>query len=70
MSGEPADPTLEPLVEAVIQYSPTSSIKALVAHMTGDDGWRAVRPPLTALSEAQAAGLAATFDRLRDRMVA
>ncbi len=70
MAGAPADAGLEPLVEAIVRFPATSAVKALVAHVTGEAAWRAVRPPLSPLSEAEAAGLAAVYDRLFARMVA
>ena len=70
MAGAPADAGLVPLVEAILHFPATSAVKALVAHVTGEAAWRAVRPPLRALSEAEAAGLSTIYDRLLTRMVA
>ncbi len=70
MAGAATDPGLTALVDAILHFPATSAVKALVAHVTGEPAWRAVRPPLSALSEAEAAGLAATYDRLLARMVA
>ncbi len=70
MAGASADAGLAPLVEAIVRFPATSAVKALVAHLTGDAAWRAVRPPLSPLSEAEATGLSAVYDRLFARMVA
>ncbi len=70
MAGAPADDGLGPLVEAILRFPATSAVKALVAHVTGEATWRAVRPPLSALTEVEASGLSATYDRLFVRMVA
>ena len=64
MSGSPADPGLCALVDAIVAHPATSAVKALVAHVTGDAGWRMVRPPLSALTDGEATALAATYDRL------
>ena len=42
----------------------TPAIKALVAHVTGDDGYLRATPPLSALPAAARATLAAAFDAL------
>ena len=70
MAGAPADPALAPLVEAIAAFPATPAVKALGAHMTGDEAWRRVRPPLTALTEVEAAGLARTYGMLVAGMVA
>ena len=70
MNSAPADAGLVALVDAILRFPATPAVKALVAHVTGEAGWRAVRPPLSALSEAEAAGLSATYERLLARMVA
>lgn len=70
MAGAPADAALAPLVDAIVRIPTTPAVKALVAHVTGEAAWRTVRPPLSALSDAEAAGLTAVYDRLLTRMVA
>jgi 4-hydroxy-tetrahydrodipicolinate synthase len=64
MAGRPASPALAPLVEAIVAHPATPAVKALVGHLSGDPGWRRVRPPLTALSEAEAADLGRRYDDL------
>ncbi len=45
-------------IRKIFQSKPMiPGLKAVVAHFSGDNGWRAVRPPLTALSDADAADL-------------
>ncbi len=70
MAGAPADAGLASLVDAILRFPATPAVKSLVAHVTGETAWRAVRPPLSPLSEAEATGLAAVYDRLLARMVA
>ena len=70
MAGAPAEPGLVALVDAILRFPATPAVKALVAHLSGDALWRAVRPPLSPLSEAEAAGLAGIYDRVLARMVA
>jgi len=40
-------------------YVQLPAIKAMIANLTGDDGWFALRPPLVALTQAERADLAA-----------
>ena len=70
MAGAPTDAGLVSLVDAILRFPATSAVKALVAHVTGEVTWRAVRPPLSPLTEAEAAGLSTAYDRLLVRMVA
>lgn len=42
-------------------------VKALIAHIHRDRAWERVGPPLTRFSAADAAGVAASYDRLRSR---
>jgi 4-hydroxy-tetrahydrodipicolinate synthase len=70
MAGAPTNAGLASLVDAIVRFPATSAVKALVAHVTGEAAWRAVRPPLTPLNETEANGLAAVYDRLFARMVA
>ena len=52
------------LVDAVLRHPVVPAVKALMAHRTGDAGWRYVLPPLMPLGDAAAKELAATFDGL------
>ncbi|MHB1109321.1 MAG: dihydrodipicolinate synthase family protein, partial [Devosia sp.] len=63
MAGRPASPALSPLVEAIVAYSATPAVKALVGHLCRDPAWRSVRPPLRSLSEAEAAALGRRYDQ-------
>lgn len=64
MAGRPASPALAPLVEAIVAHPATAAVKALVGHVSGDAGWRRVRPPLSALTEAEAQQLGRRYDEL------
>lgn len=64
MAGKPASPALAPLVEAIVAHPATAAVKALVGHLSGDAGWRRVRPPLSALTEAEAQRLGRRYDEL------
>ena len=56
--------TLNDIRDAVMAYPMIPALKATVAEFSGDDGWRAVRPPLVQLEAEKSAALAAT---LRDK---
>jgi 4-hydroxy-tetrahydrodipicolinate synthase len=43
--------------EAVSRFPQIASLKAAMAARTGQEGWRRVRPPLVALSPAEAAAM-------------
>lgn len=64
MAGKPASPALAPLVEAIVAHPATPAVKALVGHLSGDASWRRVRPPLRALSDAEARHLGRQYDEL------
>ena len=64
MAGKPASPALAPLVEAIVAHPATPAVKALVGHLSGDASWRRVRPPLRALSDAEAQHLGRQYDEL------
>lgn len=64
MAGKPASPALGPLVEAIVAHPATPAVKALVGHLSGDIAWRRVRPPLRALSDAEARHLGRRYDEL------
>ena len=50
------------LAMEILEFPSTSAVKALIAHRQKDPAWLNVRPPLVALSEAQAARLARAYD--------
>jgi len=54
--------TIRRFVEIALAYPLMPAFKALQAHLTGDDGWRAVRPPLAALPAADSGAM---LERLR-----
>ena len=58
------DPRIAALVEDVLRYPVTPAVKVLVAHRTGDAGWRAVRPPLMPIGAGDAAALIRRYDAL------
>ncbi len=64
MAGKPASPALCPLVESIVAHPATPAVKALVGHLSGDVAWRRVRPPLRALSDAEAQRLGRRYDEL------
>lgn len=64
MAGRPASPALAPLVEAIVAHPATPAVKALVGHLSGDTSWRRVRPPLRALTDAEARQLGRRYDEL------
>ncbi len=45
-------------------------VKALLAHIHGDDGWARVEPPLTALAASDRDALAAGYEAVRAKLVA
>jgi 4-hydroxy-tetrahydrodipicolinate synthase len=47
-----------------------SGVKALLAHIHGDPGWAAVKPPLMAFSAADRAAAIAGYDQVRAKRVA
>lgn len=55
---------LRELVEAIVRRPVTPAVKALVAHLSGDADWRRVRAPLRSTPDADAAELAALYDRV------
>jgi 4-hydroxy-tetrahydrodipicolinate synthase len=58
------DPALSALVDLVSKYPVTPAIKALVAHVAGDQGYARAAPPLRTLPEGDAAMLVAAFEAL------
>jgi 4-hydroxy-tetrahydrodipicolinate synthase len=59
------DPALNAVVDALVSYPVIPAVKALVGHVTGDNAWRNVRPPLLPIGEADAAALGAAYDKAR-----
>lgn len=53
------DPRIRLLVDALVAHPVLPAIKALVAHYRRDPEWRHMRPPLSDLAPAAAAGLVA-----------
>ena len=50
-------------IRSIFQSKPmVPGLKAVVAHFSGDEGWRGVRPPLTSLPDADAADLIAKLE--------
>ncbi|MGC8478005.1 MAG: dihydrodipicolinate synthase family protein [Acetobacteraceae bacterium] len=60
--GEAAQQTLTATRKAVTSVPLIPGLKALVARLTGDAGWTAIRPPHRPLSREQQASLFAAFD--------
>ena len=60
--GEEAQRTLSAMRAAVTSAPLIPGLKALVARHTGQDAWRNLRPPHTALTAEQASKLFQTFD--------
>lgn len=55
------DPRVIRLVNELLKFPVTPAVKALIARQTNDPAWLTVRPPLVALSEAQATHLADVY---------
>jgi 4-hydroxy-tetrahydrodipicolinate synthase len=60
--GDSALGTVRRFIDIAVEYPLMPAFKALLAHLSGDDAWIAVRPPLAPLS---AADRDAMLDRLR-----
>lgn len=58
------DANVERFVEQLLNYPIIPSIKAILARLTEDDRWLAVRPPLVALNSQDSDTLFATFGAL------
>jgi len=56
------DSRIVALVIEILKFPFTPAVKALLAHRQKDPAWLYVRPPLEALSEAEAARLAQAYD--------
>ena len=59
------DSRIVALVNEILKFPFTPAVKALLAHRQKDPAWLNVRPPLEALSEAEAARLAHAYRRNR-----
>ncbi|PZM08808.1 dihydrodipicolinate synthase family protein [Rhizobium tubonense] len=58
------DGRIEDFVGELLNYPVTPAVKVMIARMTGDDVWLAVRPPLVPISGEGCEKLAAAFDAL------
>lgn len=58
------DPRIEDFVAELLKYPVTAAVKAMVARLTGDEIWLAVRPPLVSISGEGQNQLALAFDSL------
>jgi len=63
--AEAQQAALDRLRAVIVNYPVIPALKATVARFSGDESWRTVRPPLMALTDEQAASLAAELDELR-----
>jgi 4-hydroxy-tetrahydrodipicolinate synthase len=59
------DPRVNAMVELLLSYPFMSAVKALVGEALGDPAWRLMRPPLDALSAADARKLAGKLAAIR-----
>ena len=60
-------PDVSALVDLVLEFPVTPAVKALVARLTGDDGYLRTAPPLVPAEPAARARLAVAFDALQAR---
>lgn len=58
------DARITGLVNEIARFPFTPAVKSLLAQRDNDPDWLTVRPPLTALSESERAGLATIYERL------
>jgi 4-hydroxy-tetrahydrodipicolinate synthase len=58
------DLRVEDFVAELLKFPVTAAVKAMVAHLTSDEIWLAVRPPLVSISGEGQAQLALAFDTL------
>jgi 4-hydroxy-tetrahydrodipicolinate synthase len=58
------------IVDLICTLPVMASVKALIAHRTGDAGWLTTCPPLEALTPSQARDLGAAFDRIMEAKAA
>jgi 4-hydroxy-tetrahydrodipicolinate synthase len=59
------DPRINAMVDAILEHSFMSAIKALIAEHLGDAGWRTMRAPLDPMTEAAARDLAGRLAAIR-----
>lgn len=59
------DPRINAMVNAILEHSFMSAIKALIAERLGDAGWRTMRAPLDPMTEAAARDLAGRLAAIR-----
>jgi 4-hydroxy-tetrahydrodipicolinate synthase len=58
------DPRLSRLANEILKFPVVPAVKALLAHRSKDPAWSGVRPPLTPLSDSEAANLSSVYDRI------
>jgi 4-hydroxy-tetrahydrodipicolinate synthase len=58
------DARVAALADQILRFPMVPAVKSLLADRENDAAWRAVRPPLVMLSEAEGAGLASACDRI------
>ena len=58
------DARITGLVNEIARFPFTPAVKSLLAQRDKNPNWLTVRPPLTALSESERAGLATVYERV------
>ncbi|MBN7804202.1 dihydrodipicolinate synthase family protein [Agrobacterium rosae] len=58
------DPRVLDLVGELLKYPVTPAVKVLVSHVTGENIWHSVRPPLVSISAENRTKLVAAFESL------
>ncbi len=58
------DPRIVEFVAELLKYPVTPAVKAMLAHLSGNDAWLAVRPPLLAITRDDMRKLANAFGAL------
>jgi 4-hydroxy-tetrahydrodipicolinate synthase len=58
------DSRIEDFVEELLKFPVTAAVKTMVTHVTSDEIWLAVRPPLVSISAEGQAQLFRAFDTL------
>ncbi|MCX8280236.1 dihydrodipicolinate synthase family protein [Phyllobacterium sp. 0TCS1.6C] len=58
------DQSVVDAVNEIVKFPVIPAVKALIAHQTGDDGWRRARAPLQSIPVSDANRLRGIFDRL------
>ncbi len=61
-----ADPRVDAMVNAILQHSFMSAVKAMVGETLGDPAWRTMQAPLEPMADADAKALAAKLAAIRD----